>query len=294
MRHRLGLANIVLSFFLLCGLKAEKAYQFSTNWVSDRTPVWQTVLGPFKGKPGLQYLEIGVFEGRSAIWMMENILTHPSARMTVVDLFPDDLKDRFVRNLNLSGFQDRTRIVTGLSQAALRSLPFENYDIIYVDGSHKARDVLSDAVLSWPLLKKEGILIFDDYSLNRGRYPADHGPALAIDAFLSAYRDELQVISEGIQLVVKKIDNPCHDIQTGCSPVGHYLYFWDEGVLSDFSGGKFTALSRQENGWARALIEGKKPGREKYSLPEEVLESPGFAQFAGGLGLKEESFGKDG
>jgi hypothetical protein len=31
------------------------------------------------------------------------------------------------------------------------------------DGSHRARDVLEDAVLSWPLLKVGGIMLFDDY-----------------------------------------------------------------------------------------------------------------------------------
>ncbi len=33
--------------------------------------------------------------------------------------------------------------------------------VIYVDGSHKARDVIADAVLAWALLRPGGILIFD-------------------------------------------------------------------------------------------------------------------------------------
>ena len=36
-------------------------------------------------------------------------------------------------------------------------------DLIYIDGSHLAKDVLSDAILSWKLLKPSGVMIFDDY-----------------------------------------------------------------------------------------------------------------------------------
>ena len=38
----------------------------------------------------------------------------------------------------------------------------QKYDIIYIDGSHEARDVLEDAVLAYRLLKIGGLLIFDD------------------------------------------------------------------------------------------------------------------------------------
>lgn len=43
-----------------------------------------------------------------------------------------------------------------LSQEKLR------FDLIYVDASHVAIDVLQDAVVCWRLLEVEGILIFDD------------------------------------------------------------------------------------------------------------------------------------
>lgn len=45
----------------------------------------------------------------------------------------------------------------------MRSLPLNNYDILYVDGSHLAADVLTDAILGWGLVKVGGIIIFDDY-----------------------------------------------------------------------------------------------------------------------------------
>jgi predicted O-methyltransferase YrrM len=285
---------VLISIFLASGpAPAQKAYRFSTDWVSSRVSVWQEVLAPFKDRPNLNYLEIGVFEGRSAIWMMEHILTHPSARMTLIDLFPGDLKERFLGNLKVSGFESRTRVITGLSEVALRSLPPDSFDIIYIDGSHKARDVLADAVLSWRLLKKEGLMIFDDYSLNRGRYADYLGPAPAIDSFLSAYRDELQVVAEGIQMVVRKIRNPCQEVVIGCSPIGKYIYFWDEGVLGESPDGKMIALNERENSWTRVLVESKRPGRDEYQVPEAFSKIPEFLDWASRLGLGKDALGKD-
>jgi hypothetical protein len=42
-----------------------------------------------------------------------------------------------------------------------------NYDVIYVDGNHGYKDVLYDGLLSWNLLKSDGLLIFDDGDLVR-------------------------------------------------------------------------------------------------------------------------------
>jgi len=64
-----------------------KNYKFSVDWFTHNVPQWQRTLGPLKGKPKINYLEIGVCEGRSLIWVLENILTHPTAKATCVDIF---------------------------------------------------------------------------------------------------------------------------------------------------------------------------------------------------------------
>ena len=138
-------------------------YHFSSDWFTNNIPRWKRILNRFKGKPNIHYLEIGVLEGRSLIWMLENILTHPTSKVTCIDIFPGNLKDRFFANLKISGFADKVTTITGRSQVELKRLFPESFDIIYIDGSHTADNVLADAVLSWSLLKKEGLLIFDDY-----------------------------------------------------------------------------------------------------------------------------------
>ena len=141
----------------------KRPYEFTTNWFTYNIPVWEKALSAFRRKAGINYLEVGVFEGRSALWTLENILTAPTASLTCIDLFNGPYRDRFFANVERSGESGKVTALTGYSQLALRKLPLNYYDIIYIDGSHSKDDVLEDAVLSWRLLKEGGVMIFDDY-----------------------------------------------------------------------------------------------------------------------------------
>ena len=37
------------------------------------------------------------------------------------------------------------------------------FDLVYIDGSHSAKDVLLDSLLAWRLLRPGGAMIWDDY-----------------------------------------------------------------------------------------------------------------------------------
>lgn len=179
----------------------KRDYTFTQDFFTRNIPLWQQFLGEFRDKPGIHYLEIGVFEGGSIIWMLENILTDPQAKATCVDVFPEWMYDRFTANLTLSGFAHKVGIMQGRSQVMLRRLPLNSYDIIYIDGSHVPKDVLADAILSWELLKNGGILIFDDYKYKNG----NETPGIAIDAFLQFFKDDLTILYKGVlQVIVKK------------------------------------------------------------------------------------------
>ena len=188
--------------------RPSKQHNFTNDWFTSNIPIWREVLAPYAGRRDVHYLEVGVFEGRSAIWMLENVLIHPSSTLTGIDLFPGDLKERYLANLRLSGHADKAITVTGLSQIELRSLQTDSYDIIYIDGGHTADMVLADAVLCWELLKTGGLLIFDDYRWKREEYPAELRPGVTIDAFITAYRNYLDVIHLGYQAIVRKKEGP--------------------------------------------------------------------------------------
>lgn len=187
----------------------QREYDFTANWFTWNIPVWEKVLAPYKGKPDVHYLEIGLYEGRSAIWVLENILTHPTARLTGVDVFDGPYKEKFFANVERSGSKDKVKAIAGYSQVALRGLPLNSFDIIYVDGSHSKDDVLEDAVLSWRLLKEGGVIIFDDYrwagffAIGTADKPTDF-PKAAIDRFVECFDNKLDVIHNSHQLIVRK------------------------------------------------------------------------------------------
>jgi predicted O-methyltransferase YrrM len=71
------------------------------------------------------------------------------------------------------------------------------FDLVYIDGSHQAPDVLADAVLGFQLLRSRGIMVFDDYLWRGGdgevSNPANC-PKLAIDAFINCNYSKLRII----------------------------------------------------------------------------------------------------
>jgi hypothetical protein len=188
-----------------------KPYTFTQNWFTDRIPTWTQALKEFKGRPNLNYLEIGTFEGRSALWVLENIATHPASKITVIDVFHERNYKTFVSNIKLSGGANRFRILKGMSTEKLREVPFNSVDFAYVDGSAKGITMLSDFVSTWDLVKVGGIMILSRYTLTafvRKAFelqPGDPGPHEAIDAFLTFYKPYIGVeVFKENQVIVRK------------------------------------------------------------------------------------------
>src|SRR5579864_5528568 len=164
---------------------------FTQDWFTSNIPNWTSLLAELRGQPGVRALEVGSFEGRSACWLLENILTGPGARLDCVDNFTaaveknigfqaEGIRDRF--DANIAPWLERVTVHAGNSGDVLRGLT-DTYDFIYIDGSHLAPDVLLDAVLSWRLLKAGGIMIFDDFLWNLLPRP-EQQPGTAIRSFL--------------------------------------------------------------------------------------------------------------
>lgn len=183
-------------------------YEFTTDWFSGRIPKWTEHLGHLKGSR-VDALEIGSWEGRSAVWLLENILDKPESALTCIDLFANaNAENRFDRNILATGDAQKVTKLKGESWTHLRMLEPESFDFIYIDGSHHGRNVMEDAVLCFRLLRKGGIMIFDDYPW-RGSRAYDSFPKEAIDGFLGCYRGCLEVLDKGWQVFVRRKDrNP--------------------------------------------------------------------------------------
>ena len=258
-----------------------KKYQFTADWFSHNIPVWERILDRFKGKPGIHYLEIGVFEGMSAFWMLENILTHPTSKLTGIDIFPKHIEERFYANLKKSGFEHKVTVVKGRSQKELKRFSNNSFDIIYIDGGHTAADVLADAVLSWPLLKEEGVLIFDDYLWKKKENPPQMTPKIAVDAFITIYINHIEVIHRAYQVVLKKRKKS----NTHFYHIGKYVYDWVQKKLYLSEKMEPIELSEAETTLIERLIKSRRFGKTKYTAGSEIFNDKLFINLMNRLKL---------
>jgi len=245
----------------------QKYYKFTTDWFSGALPYWNKILGPYRNMPDIHYLEVGVYEGRSAFWMLENILTHKSSKMTLIDVFNGSYEATFRKNLSNSGQTKRIRVMKGRSQVELRKLPLNSFNIIYIDGSHTAKDVYVDSALSWELLKVGGIIIFDDYLWKKNDLPIDWRPQLPIDTFLTAFSEELDLLFKGWHVFVRKKAPSLPGVH---SDIGNYSYDWNKKELFDKMGHPAnTKLIDEEWALLEELLRRKKHGDLKANPNSE-------------------------
>lgn len=192
-------------------------YQFTQDWFSWSPPVWEQV---FKQLDVKNILEIGCFEGRATCWLIENANwvkdKKKRNKMVCIDTFKGGeehtpevmagVKERFLHNIT-EAFKHNDEVNLELiDQPSLNALKHidTKFDFIYIDGSHVAKDVITDACMCWPLLVEGGVMCFDDYGWGEPT-PETHKPKLAIDAFITIFQEDLEVIHKGYQLIVQKV-----------------------------------------------------------------------------------------
>lgn len=177
-----------------------RQYKFTSDWVTGKDVVWEKVIKKLSNKDN--FLEVGSFEGRSAIWFIENGLNN-NGTITCID---NNYNDWFDDNINLCLKNNSNKNLIklhGESYFELANLIInkKEFDLIYIDGSHIAKDVIVDACLCFKLLKKDGIIIFDDYLLRD-----DHCTAkIAIDLFTDMNKNCIQYLHIGFQLIIQKL-----------------------------------------------------------------------------------------
>ena len=187
--------------------------KFTSDWFSHHIPLWELWLRDLKGLPHLDFLEVGCYEGRATIWLLNNIITHDSCKISCIDWFVDEeytaannktLRDQFIENI--IPYLDKISVYEDQSFNALQNLNIakQKFDFIYIDGCHKSQSVIEDGVLGFRLLKQYGIMIFDDYNY-MAKDQIHELPRLGISAFLSAYTNLIKIIYVGEQVVIQKI-----------------------------------------------------------------------------------------
>ncbi len=163
-----------------------------------------------------EILEIGSFVGASAVRFLTML---PQARITCIDPFTGDLHGGEAYNgetdtiearfdAAVAPFANRVRKIAARSVPALDRLVGEGarFDVVYIDGSHHHDDILVDSLLSWPLLKPGGLMMWDDYR-GGSTWPRRARPRHAIEAFLRLHPDH-RVVHARYQLFALKTEQP--------------------------------------------------------------------------------------
>lgn len=195
---------------------AEKpVLKYSRIWFN---PSSFTILKQYTNKHNIMFLEVGAFEGYSANYFIDNFLQGDNSTITCIDpwikysestvtkmngwddVMNEDTYDMFIHNTKVNS--NKIIIKRGLSKDILPTLHSE-YDFIYIDGDHSEAAVWVDAILSFDILKINGIMIFDDYNWNVG----DKSPKNAIDKFIKEYNSKINILFINDQVAVQKISN---------------------------------------------------------------------------------------
>jgi len=154
------------------------------NWFNHMRP-FTFLLDRFVGEPGVEFLELGSWKGRSAIWLVENILTGKGSQVSCVDTWDvgkwedsnpskerfEGLKDKYRTDElyeiflhNIKGFQDKIVPYRMLTTEALALFARDGmlFDFIYIDADHSTVAVIEDFRSALHCIKDNGIIFFDD------------------------------------------------------------------------------------------------------------------------------------
>ena len=204
--------------------ESRSKYDFTYDWFSGYVPIWNALLPSIKP---CKVLEIGSFEGRSACYLIESVAAERDLEIHCIDTWEGGTEHS---ELDMPAVEERFRKNTALAigsvphdvnlvvhrTTSLRALTqlivsghTSSFDLIYVDGSHQAPDVLVDAVLAFNLLRIDGFLVFDDYLLTMeplGEQNPFNMPKPAIDSFVNIYQRKLLVLPIHLsQLYMRKL-----------------------------------------------------------------------------------------
>ena len=176
--------------------------RFSSDFTVEHGHYWW---GTFKDRREniRDYLELGSWEGQSAVlaaWLF------PQSAITAVDWFANQ-EANAAFDLNTRPFADRLEKIPGTTWEVLHRLAANGrrFDLIYIDADHRFDAVLMDTILSWPLLRKGGFLVWDDYVWSHPAVQTRFNPKPAIDAWLATRSPQIEVMFAATQVCVRKL-----------------------------------------------------------------------------------------
>ena len=184
--------------------------KLTTDYFSINAYYWNSILK--RNLKNFSYLEIGSWEGNSALYILKNFKTKNVVCVDIWDLFNDKYKEeqseRFKNfKYNLEEFNKKFSYFKNTSDEFFENNR-EKFDVIYIDGSHEAPQVYKDLSNSWNCLNNEGIIICDDYFYgNLYSNNNENVPAISINKFINENKNKIKIICiNNSQIFLKKIN----------------------------------------------------------------------------------------
>jgi predicted O-methyltransferase YrrM len=206
------LINKIKNIFIKSKIKKEKIKHkmilskkiISNDYFSPHAFYFYNLLSKLEKK--FKYLEIGSYEGNSALYVAINF---PKSNITCVDLWQDvnEYKGKDFNiieknfDLNTKGFGNINKVKSTSDDFFIKNKIM--YDFIYIDGNHKFDYVLRDCENAWKFLSDGGFLVCDDYIWN---YYTEikSNPCFAINKFLEKNKVKILLVSNS-QIFLQKI-----------------------------------------------------------------------------------------
>lgn len=221
-------------------------FQWSVDWFTTegRPETFRRVVGHMGGMPRLRLLEIGSYEGRSAVWWCRNMATHTTSKVVCVDAWRggfnpehtdaamDEVERRFDHNTRQWTATQRIEKRKGASTRLLAEAVAcgERYHVVYVDGDHHLAQAACDMCLAWELVLPGGYMIIDDYGSQHHNHK---NMKQTVDAWL-AENPEAVVMEEGYQVIVRRNLPRILGITTEPDPV-FYAQVYRDGPRLDWA-----------------------------------------------------------
>lgn len=204
-------------FRIICTMTPDYHFTATQDWFSGHITEWQILFHHVQSlRP--RVLEIGAWEGRSAVFLLTE-LCKDGGELVTIDHF-DMMQtadgrarhEKVLHNLCLTG--KKFRILDQFSVPGLMQLLREEvaavepgFDWIYIDGSHRADDTFLDGELTWRLARKGAVIIFDDYEWSKEAEDNVEHPKKGIDGFLRLHDGEYERLSKpgDYQMIIRKV-----------------------------------------------------------------------------------------
>ena len=153
-------------------------------------------------------LEIGSFEGNSSMFLARYLR---DSKIYCVDNWEGTEE---YQNLNFKtleqNFDNNIKEFNNIEKFKCKSdVFFKNnnavFDLVYIDGYHDADQVMKDFKNSWKVLKKNGVIICDDYIWQFSKN-IKKNPCYAINYCLNQLKDSYKILMvTNSQIFIKKI-----------------------------------------------------------------------------------------